>query len=302
MKSISKILIVIAVLLSAQNTFANIKNEKTITAKISGSCQMSETAIEKAGDIKGVANVEWNMKTQMATITFDSTKTNKAEILKRIALAGYDNAEYLAPEGVYSNLPKSCQYERALKPMSNDKNMGMDMKMGHTKHNHNNMEMMDSPANHNQTEAAQTMKKPAQIALPLQSVLDSYFAIKDALVKSNADIVSLKATALIKAANAVKMSELSGKAHSVWMDVMKNLTKNSEAISKTKDLEKQRKSFASLSKSMYELARVSQHQEPIYYQYCPMKDENWLSKEKQIKNPYFGSKMMSCGSTKETLK
>ena len=57
---------------------------------------------------------------------------------------------------------------------------------------------------------------------------------------------------------------------------------------------------------MYELIKVSKHTEIIYYQQCPMyndgKGANWLSKESVIKNPYFGSMMISCGKTVETLK
>src|SRR5699024_3207366 len=101
MKSISKMLIVIVVLLSAQNTFAGIKNSKTVRAKISGSCQTAKANIEEAGNLKRVAKVVWNKTTKMATILFDSTKTDESQILKRIALAGYDNVEYLAPSIVY---------------------------------------------------------------------------------------------------------------------------------------------------------------------------------------------------------
>jgi hypothetical protein len=43
----------------------------------------------------------------------------------------------------------------------------------------------------------------------------------------------------------------------------------------------------------------------LYLEYCPMANENtgafWLSNEKEIKNPYFGSMMLKCGSVKETI-
>ena len=43
----------------------------------------------------------------------------------------------------------------------------------------------------------------------------------------------------------------------------------------------------------------------VYYQYCPMangdKGAYWLSTIKEIKNPYFGDAMLSCGETKDTL-
>ena len=80
---------------------------------------------------------------------------------------------------------------------------------------------------------------------------------------------------------------------------------DAENISKSKDASKQRETFALLSKNIYELTKVSKQDTPIYYQHCPMfnngKGANWLSKENVVKNPYFGSKMLTCGSTVETI-
>ncbi|RYF79677.1 MAG: DUF3347 domain-containing protein, partial [Chitinophagaceae bacterium] len=39
--------------------------------------------------------------------------------------------------------------------------------------------------------------------------------------------------------------------------------------------------------------------EPIYLQYCPMKNASWLSSAKQIRNPYYGSSMLTCGEVTE---
>jgi hypothetical protein len=33
-----------------------------------------------------------------------------------------------------------------------------------------------------------------------------------------------------------------------------------------------------------------------------MQDANWLSKENAVKNPYYGSQMLTCGKTVETIK
>ncbi|MCH5690823.1 hypothetical protein LWM68_45295 [Niabella sp. W65] len=44
-----------------------------------------------------MAAVVWNENTKMAEITYNSKETNPDEILKRIALAGYDNEKFLAP-------------------------------------------------------------------------------------------------------------------------------------------------------------------------------------------------------------
>ena len=106
---------VIAVLLSSINGFAQIKNAKTETVKIYGNCGMCKTTIEKAGNEKKVASVDWNKDTKMATLTYDGDKTNQDEILKRIALAGYDSEKFRAPDDVYAKLAGCCQYDRPVK-------------------------------------------------------------------------------------------------------------------------------------------------------------------------------------------
>lgn len=90
------------------------------------------------------------------------------------------------------------------------------------------------------------------------------------------------------------------------MKVMKDLTFDAEHIEETKDVGHQRDHFTKLSKNMYALIKVSKQESPIYYQNCPMynngKGANWLSKESAVKNPYYGSQMLTCGKTVETIK
>ena len=282
---------VITVLLSAVNSFAQIKNAKTETVKIYGNCGMCKTTIEKAGNVKNVATIEWNKDTKMATINYDDKKTNQDEILKRIALAGYDSEKFLAPDDVYAKLPGCCQYNRELKPVAKTNDASMEMKSEHANHNHNEM--------------AKTNTVDTQNTPQLKAVFDSYFSVKDALVKTDAATSSAKANELVKAIKAVEMTKLSTEEHTVWMKVMKELTANTEKIATSKDVAKQRETFALLSKNMYELTKVSKQEIPVYYQHCPMynngKGANWLSKEEAVKNPYYGSKMLTCGSVQETI-
>lgn len=291
MKSIAKILTVIVVLLSSVNGFAQIKNAKTETVKIYGNCDMCKATIEKAGNVQKVASVEWNKDTKMATLTYDGSKTNQDEILKRIALAGYDNEKFRAPDDAYVKLPDCCQYDRMIKSATGTKSTGMDMS-GQTEHNHSEM--------------ATTASTMQQNASQLKTVFDDYFLIKDGLVKTDAATVATKAGELLAAIKAVDMNKLSAQEHTAWMKVMKDLTNNAESISKSKDVAKQRETFALLSENIYELTKVSKQMVPVYYQHCPMfnggKGANWLSKENGIKNPYYGAQMLTCGSTVETIK
>ena len=271
----------ILVLLSGVSN-AQIKNAKTESVKIYGNCGMCKTKIEKAGNLKNIAKVDWDADTKMATLTYDDAKTNQDEILKRIALVGYDSEKFLAPANVYSKLPGCCQYDREAKVP--EKPVKVDAVSGA---NSAKMDMINNPI---------------VIEDQLTPVFDSYFAVKDALVKTDSGTASAKAAELLTAINAVKMEKLTMEVHMVWMKVLGNLKTDAENISKSTDTAKQRDQFNSLSKNIYALIKVSKLKETIYYDYCPMKDANWLSKENAIKNPYYGSQMLSCGKTVETIK
>lgn len=284
MKSISKILVAIIVLLSYTSCNAQTKNQKTETVKIYGNCGMCKSTIEKAGNMKNQANVDWDKETKVATISYDSLKTSKEEILKRIALVGYDSDIFLAPNDTYSNLAGCCQYERAEKTIA---------KMYETK-----IETKDHSMHSDEmTETQETN--------PLSTVFETYFSVKDALVKTDGNTASAKATELLSAINEVKMETLKMDVHMVWMKILENLKTDATSISASKDTKEQRASFISLSESMYKLIKISEQETPTYYQHCPMandgKGANWLSKEKEVKNPYYGSMMLSCGKTVETI-
>ncbi|SDX77796.1 Copper chaperone CopZ [Flavobacterium degerlachei] len=265
-------------LLSIAVSNAQIKNAKTEKVKIFGNCGMCETNIEKAGNLKNTAIVDWDKDSKIATISYDTAKTNPDEILKRIALAGYDSEKFLAPDTKYDKLHACCQYDRDAKEL---------IKMAVN-------ESTDMESNYSVAMQEQTNQ--------LKLVFDDYFALKDALVKTDAAMASIKAKDLFVAINAVEMETLKMEEHMVWMKVYKNLTSDGKKISETQDVKVQREFFKSVSKNMYELMKVSKEDTPTYYQYCPMVKANWLSKENEVKNPYYGSKMLTCGSTVETIK
>jgi len=287
--SFMKIMIAISVLLSTTSN-AQIKNAKTESVKIYGNCGMCETKIEKAGNIKKIANVDWNQETQMATLTYDATKTNQDEILKRIALVGYDSDKFLAPDDVYNNLHGCCQYDRVAKVPVKEETTSIASNGDHSNH-----------SNHSETTTT-----VIQGENQLKVVFDNYFLVKDALITSNGNSTASASKELVTAINNVKMDKLDMDVHMVWMKVVNTIQKDAENIANTKDVKIQRDHFTTLSKDIYTLIKVSKYETPVYYQFCPMfndgKGANWLSKENAVKNPYYGSMMLSCGKTVETIK
>jgi len=287
MKSKSKIFLTIIVLLLFPLCNAQTKNQKTETVKIYGNCEICESTIEKAGNLKNQSIVDWNKETKFAIISYDSLKTSKEEILKRIALAGYDSDTFLAPNDTYSNLPSCCQYERIKQTNTKMEEPKMEMTtIDHSMHS-NKMDEMQDPN-------------------PLSEVYDSYFAVKDALVRTDGASASTSSKTLFTEINNIKMDNLSMDVHIAWMKVFENLKEDAEHIADIKDIGRQRDHFISLSKNIYEVMKISKQETPTYYQFCPMandgKGANWLSKENTIKNPYYGSQMLNCGNTVETIK
>ena len=278
MKSL-KYLMIALLLLSITLCNAQSKNQKTESVKIYGNCEMCESTIEKTGNMKNQSNVDWNKETKIATISYDSLKTSKEEILKRIAFVGYDSDTFLSPDDTYSNLPSCCQYERAKKEIVSSEEPKMKIPIRMTESDKTNY---------------------------LKLVFDSYFAVKNALVSSDGNLTSIKSTELVKSIENVKMNELKTEVHMGWMKVMKELKGDANKMAKSKDENSQRTDFISLSNNMYSLLKIAKYEEPVYYQFCPManngKGANWLSTEYTIKNPYYGSAMLSCGKTVETIK
>ncbi len=276
----------ITVLLSFTSCNAQIKNATTETVKIYGNCGMCEKTIEKAGNLKDIAKIDWNVDTKMATITYDTKKTNQDEILRRIALSGYDSDKFLAPDDVYNNLHGCCQYDRVAKVPVNT-NVNTESQTNYEK----------------QTE---TPKTEIQNLNQLKVVFDNYFALKDELVKTDGNTASAKAATLLLTINRVEMQTLKTEEHNVWMRIVKNIKEDAEHISDTKNIKHQREHFVTLSKNIYDLIKVSKQETPTYYQFCPManngKGANWLSKENTVKNPYYGSMMLNCGKVIETIK
>ncbi len=287
MKKTFSYIIVAFLILTAEDVLAQQKNTATATVTVYGNCGMCKATIEKAGTHKKEATVVWNQTTKLATLTYNPKKTNQAAILKCIALAGYDNELFLAPEEVYANLHECCQYERETKN---------PVKF----HEHHTATARATPAGQ-PTE----LRITSQNNTSLRPVFEAYFAVKDALVQSDGAATVLQAKLLLKAIEAVPMQQLTPEGHKVWMEVLQPLSSSVQKISATTILATQRSYLNALSEELFLLAKVTQLDYPVFLQHCPManqgKGAHWLSQEKTIKNPYYGATMLRCGSTIETL-
>ena len=136
----------------------------------------------------------------------------------------------------------------------------------------------------------------------LAPLLTSYYDIKDALIKSNSADAASHAGELLKAVNSIDMKVLTAADMKAFMVLQEKLAFDARHMSESKDIAHQREHFANFSVNFFKLAKtVKLTEKPVYYAYCPMKKSFWLSAEAGIKNPYYGSQMLTCGKVTETL-
>jgi hypothetical protein len=126
-------------------------------------------------------------------------------------------------------------------------------------------------------------------------ILIQYFSIKDALVTGNAALGASRAEDLQKSISSLEPKALTETSRII-------LLKEVSQISASKDINAQRAAFANLSSALLALAKTEKlSTKPVYQLYCPMKKSYWLSSEKVVKNPYYGSSMLNCGKVEGTI-
>lgn len=119
-----------------------------------------------------------------------------------------------------------------------------------------------------------------------------YLEMKDALIKENAVEAARNARLLSQTLQAADPFQDRKKAVQVLAD-----------LSETKDIAKQRKALSVVSPMIWNYLKDHHHSgQTLYYQYCPMKKAYWISREPEIKNPYYGQKMLNCGNNEDSLK
>ena len=141
----------------------------------------------------------------------------------------------------------------------------------------------------------------------LSMVFVSYIKIKNGFVESDPAKVSTEAATLKKILRAMDTNMLSGAALNDWSNYTGNLDMALAEIVGSGDIEAQRTAFSALTDNVYKGIKAYGLGTGIaYYDFCPMAFNNqgafWLSDNKEIRNPYFGDKMLTCGSVTETLR
>lgn len=152
---------------------------------------------------------------------------------------------------------------------------------------------------------AKTLEVPEEFKTQLTALIKSYLPIKDALVETDVKATQEAVNPAKSSLSKVDMKLLDGKAHDSWMGLLNPIQTSLDKISQSNEIEEQRKHFETLSDHLIEAVEVfGISGDSFYKHYCPMafRDEGavWLSLDKEIRNPYFGDKMLTCGEIQKT--
>ena len=148
---------------------------------------------------------------------------------------------------------------------------------------------------------------PVQFIRALDPVYDAYFELQSGLSHDQTDPAVKAAERMAKAADGVNMTNISEPLHRLWMSVYQAIQTNTASIQNSRDIEQMRTAFRDLSVALIELVRHagSSGKQPVLLYHCPMAFDNqgadWLQNKSGTENPYFGSKMFTCGSQEDDL-
>ena len=274
-----------------------------VSGKIISSEQLDQSSIiipKSAVMWTGKRSLVYVKKNTDAGITFEMREVTLGSSLGDNFLieTGLEQGEEIATHGTFS-IDAAAQL--AGKPSMMSPQGGAVM----TGHQHS----LNAQTNENQDHQKE-MLSPISISREakheISQLLDSYLQLKDAFVNDDFETSINEAQKFKEVLSGISMSLFEGGAHQVWMEQGMPLGDLVDQIVNAKDISSARKPFKPFSMHMIRLVKVFHPVEKsIYVQHCPMADDfngaDWLSLEDDIKNPYYGASMLTCGEVTDTI-
>jgi hypothetical protein len=175
---------------------------------------------------------------------------------------------------------------------------------GNQSNNENKMAADTTPTETNT--ASTSASGNTQSTSSINGIVSSYLQLKNALANDNGKDAATAGSAMVSAFKNFDQSSLSADKKKTFEDIQDDAGEHAEHISMNGDnIKHQREHFETLSKDVYDLVKTFGANQTLYKDFCPMYNNNkgatWLSETKEIKNPYLGKNMATCGEVKETI-
>jgi hypothetical protein len=149
--------------------------------------------------------------------------------------------------------------------------------------------------------------KEVKTTISIKEIVSGYLQLKNALTKDNTNAAAAAGTALQASFNNYDKTVFTDAQKKTFEDIASDAAEHAEHIGKNGgNIKHQREHLDMLSKDMYDLVKAFGGGQTLYKDFCPMynsgKGAFWISETKEIKNPYYGKAMSTCGTVKEEIK
>lgn len=163
---------------------------------------------------------------------------------------------------------------------------------------HNNMEMNDSSMKSSDNMGMDQNKSASD------AIIVNYLELKNALVADNTEAAASSGTKIVSALEAFDVKNYSKEEQKELNEIIEDAKEHAEHIAESA-MDHQREHFEILSKDVVDLLAITGTNKTLYQDFCPMFNDGkgaiWLSEFKEIKNPYYGSKMLTCGTVQKEM-
>jgi Cu(I)/Ag(I) efflux system membrane fusion protein len=137
-------------------------------------------------------------------------------------------------------------------------------------------------------EAKAATAAKAALPKPVQAVFEEYIKVQNGLAEDSIQKAKAAANSLAQAVRNDTDDALPAE-----------ISQQAQALAEALDLAAARVAFKPLSESLIKFAKSNGITPGAYVEvYCSMAKAGWLQSDKSIKNPYYGSSMLTCGQVK----
>ena len=146
----------------------------------------------------------------------------------------------------------------------------------------------------------------AGTATKLEAVWGHYNELHAALAGDDLGSAKTAMASIHKAMGKLGESDIPEVGKQPWESLNVALELALEEVKDTADIEVARAEFERISIAVEAALRVLGSTTPMRVMHCPMafdgRGAKWLQSSEELKNPFYGSSMLGCGSTTEVLK
>ncbi len=128
----------------------------------------------------------------------------------------------------------------------------------------------------------------------MNKITVEYLKIKDTLANDKTDNVNDNAKVILELTKQLNTRNIDGEHKGYFKDLPDKISSASKDLMQAKNIKSMRMAFNDLSKPMAMWATMVKPS-GINVAYCSMNPGSWLQTGKDIRNPYYGASMLTCG-------